>query len=539
MPVSETFATYLESLSALEQQHNWQWLQRTYQLAFLKAKTLHQYNQLGAALQHIPLEQLSQPDWLETTLQIACYSRNAKLILQIHATLNNKNQKKYTAYFAWAYHHQNQYTEALKLLETNFDNVFNAGLAWRAKAESLAATQQQGWQEAFEKAIQKLTGRALGLCYMEYGNQCFLTGQLAKAQTHYNQAYSQLRQDRYYAAWLKYNLGLVTLELSLPEAEQHLYTVQDLSYHKEARDFHAPAWNGIGAIRRSQRQWTRATFAYERGIEHSLELTDRLAAYCGLAHTYRCAGQLNAALQTLHVAIDLDQNTMPDKIRILIAATHIQRNQIAEAEKSLNNLENPKPRGESGLRLQILQAEMLRRQKKHKAAITILKNLDPERLCIREERSCFPELFALADQHNWHAKPLPKSAILHVEIKALGVLEVSVNQCPIHIKPTSKIAELLIFLLEHQNQASTEKLCNALYPKQTKTRSASKALWALCKQLREALGWEDSLIAKSKAYVLGKDNINWDYDAVKTRDKQRLLEGVYSNWLEDIRQNTN
>ncbi len=537
VPTLETFATCFDSLIALEQQKNWHWLRHTYQLAFSKAKKLHQYQQLGAALQKIPLEQLRADNWLETALQIASYGRNADLILELYPTLSQLERQKYVAYIAWAYQHQLKADKALELLELNFDTVQNPGLAWRTKAEALATTRQAGWQAAFEQAIRQLKGATLGICHMEYGNQSFLAGQLVSAQSQYNQAYALLRQDLYYAAWVKYNLGLVTLELNLPEAEQHFYVVQDLSQHKEAKNFTACAWNGIGAVRRSQGQWTRASFAYQCGIDSSTELDDRLAAYCGLAQTQRCAGELNAALQTLYIALDLDQNTFRDKISILIAATHLQRQEPPETQKYLQRLENPTPRGESGLRLQILNAEIMRRQNKPNAAIEILEQISSDRLCVREERHCFPELFVLADQHHWHARPLPKAVPLEITVRAQGILEVCVNQQPIRLKPTAKAAELLILLLENHKHASSEMLCDTLYPTQNNPRKAQQALWALANQLQKALGWQDSIVAKGKAYVLGQHNTQWHYDAANTTDKTRLLEGVYSEWVQEKRRN--
>jgi DNA-binding SARP family transcriptional activator len=120
----------------------------------------------------------------------------------------------------------------------------------------------------------------------------------------------------------------------------------------------------------------------------------------------------------------------------------------------------------------------------------------------------------------------------------LGVLRVNINQQSIHLKSTSKVAELLVYLLEQNGNASTENIIDALYPEKTNMRRASQALWALVKQLRESLGWDDSIQDKGKAYILGQDKVMWQYDAAKQKNKSRLLEGVYSNWIQNIRQNS-
>jgi tetratricopeptide (TPR) repeat protein len=533
VPTRETIATYIESLGYLLQNQNWNATRKTLEFAFTKAKILSHFMQLAQTLKKVPSPIRSAPEWQGLALQIACYGREPDLILEMQQHLPDNPET--IAYIAWAYCKHQQYTKALNILEKTTEL---SGLAWRIQAECLAALQRPGWHEAFTEAKKLLVGRALGICQMEYGSWCFFSHQLNQAQNEYSQAYALLKHDPHYAAWIKYNLGLVTLELNLPEAEQHFYVVQDLSQHNEAKTFRSRAWSGIGAVRRSQGQWSRAIFAYQKGIELSLELDDRLAAYCGLAQTYRCAGELNQALETLYIALDLDMNTNRDKIHVLLAATHLQRQQHQEAHVYLQKLENLKPHGETGLRLQILNAEILRHQKKTKAAIVTLKKIPPERLCVREEQHCFPELFAIAALQ-WQPKTLPKNTNLTIQVRALGVLEVQVNQQRVRIKPTSKMAELLILLLEHGGHTSSEVLCEALYPKQKNFRLATQALWALSKQLREALGWENSLEPRGKAYALEQNNTNWDYDAAKTTNKTRLLEGIYSNWVQEIRQNTN
>jgi tetratricopeptide (TPR) repeat protein len=528
VPTRETIATFTESLGYLLQNQNWDAARKTFLFAFAKAKILSDYTQLAQLLQKVPVAIRSTAEWHGLTLPIACFGREPDLILEIKEHLPNTAEN--SAFIAWAYCKQQQYSLAFKHLEkiTEF-----SGLAWRIQAECLVAMQRSGWHEAFSQAKKLLSGRGLGICHMEYGSWCFFNHLLSQAQTEYIKAFTLLKHDRHYGAWIKYNLGLVTLELNLPEAEQHFYVVQDLSQHNEAKIFRSRAWSGIGAVRRSQGQWSRAIFAYQKGIELSQELDDRLAAYCGLAQTHRCAGELNQALESLYTALDLDLNTNRDKIHVLLAATHLQRQQHQEAQEYLQKLETSKPHGETGLRLQILQAEMLRQQGKTKAAIEILISIPQDRLCVREERHCFPALFTAA-KPNWQPKKLPKNTKLSIEVRALGVLQVQVNQQHIRIKPTSKMAELLILLLEHQGHASSEMLCQALYGEKN-LRRASQALWALSKQLREALGWESSLVQRGKAYVLEQHNVTWQYDAANSNDKTRLLEGVYSNWVQDLR----
>ncbi len=538
VPSSETIAVFTESLKQLLANKKWDVARRTFQLAYQKAKTLNHFVSLATLLRKVPLDLRCSENWLEISLQIACNGREPKLILEMQTKLTPKLHQDYAAYIAWAYRRLERLKDALHIL-TNLDSVFNPGLAWRVHGECLAALQQKGWIESYEKACQLLFGRSLGICRMEYGSSCFLQGELIQAQTQYNQAYALLKNDPHYAAWIKYNLGLVTLELGLPEAEQHFYTVQDLSNRQDAKAFRSRAWSGIGAVRRSQGQWTRATFAYERGLQYvnqDNEADDRIAAMCGLAHTYRCAGQLNNALEILSEALDRADET--DKIRVLIAAASLQQGDIQETQKQLASLENQSQHGETKMRLSLVNAELARIQGRSTQALECLQNIDPKRLCVLEERHCFPDLFVFAEQHGWIFLPLASQAPLLVNVQALGVLRVEVNQQSIHLKSTSKVAELLVYLLEQNGNASTENIIDALYPEKTNMRRASQALWALTKQLREALGWDASIQNKGEAYVLGQEKVQWRYDARQAKDKSRLLEGVYSKWINDIRQNS-
>jgi hypothetical protein len=537
VPSSGNIATYIESLEYLLSNKDWNMALRTFSHAYEKAKTLHQFAALAKSLQQVPVALRCQKEWINISLQIACNGREPQLILEMQPHFDQSLQQRNAAYLAWAYRKFERYTEALKTL-SDLENVLNPGLAWRIHGECLAALQQDGWHESFAKASQLLTGRSLGICHMEYGSWCFLRHELTQAQTQYNQAYAILKHDAHYGAWIKYNLGLVTLELGLPEAEQHFYTVQDLSNRVDAKVFCSRAWSGIGAVRRSQGQWNRAIFAYERGLQYvnaENDADDRIAAMCGLGHTFRCAGQLNEALEVLWESLDYADET--DKIRVLIAATLLQRGAIQESQNQLKLLEKQPKNGETGMRFAILCAELARIEGQTVQALQHLQEINPKRLCVREERRCFPELFSFAEQHGWLSPHLPAVVPLTVNVRALGVLEVRINQQAIHLKSSSKIAELLVFLLEQHGHASSESIAEALYPEKNNARRTSQALWALAKQLREALGWDDSLQDKGKAYALGQDGVIWDYDAAKQKNKSRLLEGVYSNWVQNIREN--
>jgi DNA-binding SARP family transcriptional activator len=513
MPTLEPFSLYCQSLDVLVEEERWQMVFITLEKAIPLAKALHQYQYLGAVLSKVPLLVLKKSPKLSLWLQILAYGRKAKTIIALYPKLEKTQQQDHADIAAWAYWRDSQKQKALKLLENQ-----DSGLAWRLRGEMSIG--QANWQQYFQIAITKLKGRALGICHMEYGNACFFSQDLTTAQTQYNLAYHALKNDRYYAAWLKYNLGVVSLELGLPEAESHLFEVYRQSQHPKAAGFECRAWIGLGAVRRRYVEWHRAVYAYTKAVELATELDDRLDALCGLAQTWRCLHEINNAIDTLHQAIDLDNGEKNTKIRVLLAAAHLQRGEISHTKKWLENIGTPT--GETALRLLVLQAEIQRLENKTPVD---LRNLPLDRRCIEEEKRCFPTLFAVT------LAPTPP---MRVEVRALGVLEVRVGGRPIWLKPTSRAAELLVFLLEHRGHASSEMICAALYPNKNHQRNAEKTLWTTALQLRDAFGWEDSIKNIGKAYQLDPI-LQKHYDAGRKKDKSRLLEGVYRDWLEDIR----
>jgi tetratricopeptide (TPR) repeat protein len=510
----ETFTTYCHSLEALLERNDWQMVFKTLENAVPHAQALHQYQHLGAVLGKIPLEVLQKSKNLSLWLKILAFGRNANTVVALYPKLGKTQRQHFADIAAWAYWREGQRQTAATLLQG-----LDSGLAWRLRGEMSVG--QLGWERCFLTALQKLQGRALGICHMEFGNAYFLMQNLTAAQTQYTLAYHLLQKDRHYAAWLKYNLGVVALELGLPEAESHLFEVFGLSQHPEASHFEARAWAGLGAVRRSHGEWSRAVYAYQKAVEKSHELDDRLDALCGLAQTWRCAGEINHALNALHEAIDLDNGEKTNKIRVLLAAAHLQRSELGEAKKWLGGITTPT--GETALRLVVVQAE-LERLATGQIPNTIAQ-LPLERRCIQDEMRCLPQLFA--------ANPKPPKP-MQVQVRALGTLEVRVAGRLTWLKPTSRAAELLVFLLEHAGNASSERICAALYPNNNNQRNAEKNLWVIAQQLRDALGWAESIKNTGKAYSLDSKIVK-HYDAKRKKDKSRLLEGVYRDWLEEIR----
>jgi tetratricopeptide (TPR) repeat protein len=383
-----------------------------------------------------------------------------------------------------------------------------------------------------------LNGRALGLALNEEGTYRLQTGDFMAAQRLYGEALPLLRHDPYYHAWVKYNLGIAGLHQLKPEAEQHFLEMQQLVQRSDAKGLQGRAWTGLAAFRRGQGEWARAEAAYRCALRLSTEADDLVQAWRGLGHTHRLAGRFDAALEAFYSARQISA-VLSQAVLVDLAALHVQCGDLSAARASLNAVS-----GELTLqnreRRWIVEAELERRAGCADAALERLRGVQMHTLWVREERGCFPALFALLESMGVATPaPLPRNVQTAIEVKALGTLLVTVNARRVPIKATSKIGQLLVRLLEMGGQDSLEGLIEALYPQaaadRPSQRKAAQALSALVKELRVALGWADSVQSSGGAYVLDP-NARWLYDAQAAAPDGRFLEGHYSDWVQEKRQ---
>jgi hypothetical protein len=158
----------------------------------------------------------------------------------------------------------------------------------------------------------------------------------------------------------------------------------------------------------------------------------------------------------------------------------------------------------------------------------------------REEARCFPELMQLLYAAN---KPFPKPLEyvqgITVRVVAQGILSVRINDRPVNIAPTSRAGELLVYLLEQNGAASIDMISDAMFTHLgiDDRKKARGAIWNLVKTLRQALGWQNSVMALRGAYQLDP-NATWQYDMTDARAKRsfqgEFLKGVYSDWALEI-----
>jgi tetratricopeptide (TPR) repeat protein len=392
--------------------------------------------------------------------------------------------------------------------------------------------QKQPWERYFLQCQPLLHGLALARALINYGYCLYQDSQLHKARSIWTQALPLVKHRSKTTAHLLGNLASVNQELfEIELAEAHYLQLERLSRKPEAAMHRSAAWRGIAVMRRFQGEWLRAENASLMALDCATDGFDRHAAYRGLARVYLLSKQAQKALALLEEALvelpEYSQALNSAKVRVLLALGDDK-----QAKAILEGLPTPHKYSDQWL-LELTRAEIARREGQFDLAIKHLEQIPLETFLVREESMRFPELMALLESRGLKtSKPLDYHQGLHVKVHATGVLRVWVNQRQLHIPPTGKVAELLVFLLERGGSASSEQICDALYPN-LEFYQAKKNLWNIADVLEKTLGWENSIKNLRNAYRLDP-SANWNYDIKNARAKgkpvQNFFSGVYSEW---------
>jgi tetratricopeptide (TPR) repeat protein len=514
---------------------------QTLEIVVRQAPDLHYHEELLELLPHIPQSlSTADPAWVVLIGRMRCNARDAEGLLMLTETLPDSFDARASGHLlalrGWALLQSGRSNEALEAAMSSLERLpfVEAGLAWRVRGEALATLGEAGWQEAFDEARSRLSGRSRGTCLIEYGNQLERHGDVRQARAVWSEALALLDGDMYYQAWLHHALGISCLRIASPEAEHHFLEMERLSRHRRAAGFRARAWCGLGAIRRALGEFERAESSYRAALAVATEAEDELQAHRGLGHTLRLSGRPTLALAALEQAVRCLPNGQGAWVHADLAATHLVLKNPKAARRALERCGTLF--GEDAERAAIVRAELARRDGDANTAVTELKRVRFDRLWAREERGCFPELFDLAASMGLGMpEVLPYPSKTMVEVRALGILQVRVNGREVPIKPTGRPGELLVLLLERNGEETVERLLEALYPglHPWQRRRKGQALWGVVRKLRFALGWEGSVRALGGAYRLD-EQVEWHYDVMVARRQgvaaRSFLEGIYSEW---------
>jgi tetratricopeptide (TPR) repeat protein len=457
--------------------------------------------------------------------------------LENHPDLTPQNYAELQLEYALCLADQRMFAEAAEIL-----NAIVLVLEHEPLGQALAGLgycqfeQNQSWEEHFIQCKPLLHGLLLARALINYGYCLFEDGQLEKARNLWTEALPLVKSRVKTTAHVLGNLALVNQELfEIELAENYYLQLERLSHKPEASIHRTKALRGIASTRQIQGEWSRAESALLLSLNYAKDAFDKSAAYRGLARVYLLSGRTAKALELLEFAhLEVPEYTdtfKAKKARVLLAlGNHAQAKVLLESLPTLHKYTDH-------WQLEFTRAEIARWEGQFEQALSHLSNLPLKTFLVREEAMCFPELMALLESRGLQIpEPLRYYKNLHIEVRASGVLEVFVNQRQLYIPPTSRVAELLVFLLEHGGKASTEQICDALYPN-VELAQAKKSLWNIANVLHKTLGWEKSIKNLRGAYQL--DPVaHWQYDIAEARQRKQTVDnfftGVYSDWALEV-----
>ena len=517
---------------------------RTLQWAVDQAQGKHALScLLREAVMSLPLEALgAHPSVARLVAHLACRAREPEWLGDFLTRLPSENLPAVQVYRAWWLLFGGHTQVALAVLEslpTDLDG-FERGFRLRLLGECHAqlGAPLETWQAFFQAAHASLSGTAQGVSQLTEACWLYDRGLHAAAWRLWAEALPLIRQDVFYSAWWRYNLGMTRLrERDFVGAERHFTELERLSRRAEARSFRACAHNGYGAARRLLGELGRALACYQQALSLALrghgDAEDLETARWGIGLVLRLQGRADEALGHF---IDAEKVQGSRWLRIEQAVCCLLMGDLEGAKSRLPPTLPTDARSRNLYRL--LEAELARRSGEHNLVRTALAGLDFEHYSLPEEKCCFPALFDLA--RGWgFVVPLLEATVpearMVVRVKAEGALQVWVGDREVALAASGLAAQVLVFLLERGGRTTLGELTEALFEERAFDRPrARQALWTHVKTLRRTLGWPSSITAHAGVYQLDPQ-AQWNYDIAELRGRgvrpRDFMAGVGREWV--------
>jgi tetratricopeptide (TPR) repeat protein len=464
---------------------------------------------------------------LKNFLDTTCFSKRQNAILQLQ--------------YGFALQDKNLHSEAINIFRQALEQVEheNLGVTHIHLGWSLFELQKP-WENEFQKGLPLLSGLELARGLINYGYCLSGAGQYPEAKNAWLKTLPLVKHRAKTKAYVLFNLANLAQRLMKPEAEDYWLELLWLTNNPKAADRRAAALNGIGVQRRIFGEWSRAETAYLEAKKYAAKTgatADLLTAYWGLARVYVLSSHPAQAQALLEEAL-LNSQLPQDQLLVAKASALLAQNDLQGAKTCLEQAGDITVDSVRWL-LAFAKAEIARREERFSEAVAHLQGLPVHTLHAREEAGRYPKLMALLEIDG---KPVPTPLEyvqgLHISVQATHTLKVSINKRPIKLPPTGKIAELLVYLLEHGGTADISSLMDILYPQQP-VEKARKRLWDLAQLLEQTLGWKGSVQNLFKVYQLDP-NATWEYDIDAAREKGyfrgSFLKGIDNGWVDDVRE---
>jgi tetratricopeptide (TPR) repeat protein len=449
------------------------------------------------------LEQVLKPEWRSAEPWIVPYTRvlggchDARTILEIG---QRSELPSVRLECVWALIHLGRFEQ----VAVNLDSIMadltgtDLGFAYQLQAR-LEFEQGLGWRETWNEVRHRLQGRTLGVALLEESKLYARSGDGFGARQVAFEAADLLERDSYHLAWAQHLIGMSYLfENQTALASTALLEAERLSRKKRAQAFRSRALSGIAALRRAQGDLSLAECQYREAIKQARESEDLVNALWGVGHCERLQNRPEQALEQFRRALRV--NAVADWIEAHRALAFLMLRRTDDARAAIAKVKTV--HAETATHLTIARAELFRIEGDMDLSREMFDQLPTDGLTIREESRLFQDLFALTAQDSVRSMETLEHRI--VKITPHDLVAVWVNGRDIAIKPTSKVAQLLRVLLDHDGRCSIEDLLNNLWPDvlESERDRKRKQLWQHVRDLRDVLGWRGAVLALGGAYAL-------------------------------------
>lgn len=520
-------ADCLESVTDLLLIQHWEGLRRTLHQALCLVNNRRDGLELQSAMLRVPLSVKVTPDWRRMVARAAYRSGDSKACLELLEA--SERAPFLMAFRAWVALEMERFDQALQLSQAVLEGTDgeDADIALRVRCFALAQLNRPGWPAAYEQSLPLLTGRQRGLALLEFGAFRTLSGDDAAARSCYAQALGVLREDKHFAAQLNYNTAVACLRLELlDDALRYAAASRDAASHEDGTRFAARSWSGLGAVQRARGEWPRALHSYDKAVLQASDADDRMQAWRGQARTLRAVGKADAALAVLYEAHAFKADH--DALHVDIAAAKLQFGDLRGAEAALQAAKAA-GHAEDHARVTLLRAELARCAGDETLALKLLGGLELTRTWAREERSCFPALFALLGETPQHRRAMRVCVLMD------GAVRVSINDCPLIGSLGNREASLLARLVIAGMPLTTERLLEDLEVSGRDPRRRSQTLNRAKQQLCDALGWKTAVRVTRGAYALD-EAVSWTHQLPVLERSDAFCDGLYDPWVLEWRQ---
>ena len=501
---------------------------------------------LREAVLTLPLEALgAHASVARMVAHIACRAREPELLGDFLSRLPSGGPLEVQVYRAWLLKFGGQTRVALGVLESLPADLdfFETGFRMRLLGECHAqlGAPQETWQACFQAAHATLTGTALGVSQLTEAYWLYERGLHQAAWRLWAEALPLIREDVFYSAWWRYNLGMTRLrERDFIGAERHFSELERLSRRVEALPLRACAHNGYGAARRLLGELSRALACYRQALSFALkghgDAEDRETALWGIGLVLRLQGRADEALGYF---MDAEKVAGSGWLRVEQAVCCTLLGDLEGAAQRLP-LVTPQDARSRNLYL-LVQAELARHRGDQDTLWAALEQIDYDHYSLSEEAGCFAALFKDARTRGF-AVPCGEpsgevEARTVVRVQAEGAVQVWVGGREVSLAATGLAAQLLVFLLERGGRTTLGELTEALFEERAFDRPrARQALWLHVQTLRRTLGWPASVTAHAGVYQLDPQ-ARWDYDIAELRQRGKrprdFMPGVGREWVMD------